>query len=302
MALRAASPRDIIESKLPDITEMCRTYMGVDPVRQPIPIQPTAHYAMGGIPTDIHGQVIIDDKQTPVPGLYAAGECACVSVHGANRLGTNSLLDILVFGKECGENAATYAAGADWPALAGDADGPVRAELQSMIDCAGHENPGELRKELRELMMDDVGLFRNESALTSAVSRLHELRERALSLCVMDKGKRWNTELLEAWELRGMIGSGPRDRVRGAGAHGEPWRPCPRGLPQARRCELAETLVGLPRRCRPRHLVLQEGHARPSRAAGTRRLIFVRYLHGRGQALPMQIPFSRLHFTSHLAT
>ena len=203
------SPRRItahtIESKLPDITEMCRVYLGVDPVTQPIPIQPTAHYAMGGIPTDLHGQVIIDDQRTPAPGLYAAGECACVSVHGANRLGTNSLLDLLVFGKECGESAATYAAAAEPPALPADPEGAVRAELQAMIDCGGQENPGDLRKELRELMMGDVGLFRNEASLTRAVEQLRGLRERALQICVMDKGKRWNTELLEAWELRGMM-------------------------------------------------------------------------------------------------
>ncbi len=203
------SPRRItahtIESKLPDITDMCRTYLGVDPVRQPIPIQPTAHYAMGGIPTDMHGQVVIDDKGTPVPGFYAAGECACVSIHGANRLGTNSLVDILVFGKEAGIHAAEYAAQADWPALPAEPDAAVRAQLQGMIDCGGAEIGGDLRKELRLLMMTDVGVFRTAERLNEAVEQLRDMRERAKNICIMDKGKRWNTELMEAWELAGMI-------------------------------------------------------------------------------------------------
>ncbi|HEX9117001.1 MAG TPA: FAD-binding protein, partial [Anaerolineae bacterium] len=203
------SPRRItahtIESKLPDITDMCRTYLGVDPVTQPIPIQPTAHYAMGGIPTDMHGQVVIDAENTPVPGFYAAGECACVSIHGANRLGTNSLVDILVFGKEAGIHAAEYAASADWPALPKDADAPIRAELQAMVECSGQENGGQLRKEMRDLMMADVGVFRTAERLAHAAKTLREMRARAQNTCIMDKGKRWNTELMEAWELRGML-------------------------------------------------------------------------------------------------
>ena len=98
-----------IRRKLPDISDFCKTYLNVDPIKQPMPIQPTAHYAMGGIPTDINAQVVIDPQNTALPGFYAAGECACVSVHGANRLGTNSLVDILVFGRRAGQNAAAYA-------------------------------------------------------------------------------------------------------------------------------------------------------------------------------------------------
>ena len=193
-----------IESKLPDITDMCRTYLGVDPVTQPIPIQPTAHYAMGGIPTDMYGAVI-DDHGTPVPGFYAAGECACVSVHGANRLGTNSLVDILVFGKQSGIRAAEYAAGSDWVPLPKDADQAIRAELAGMVQCDGHENGADMRDELRNLMMDDVGIFRSGAQLADAVEKLRDMRERANDICIMDKGKRWNTELVEALELKGMI-------------------------------------------------------------------------------------------------
>ena len=101
---------EVIETKIPDVTEFARIYLGVEPLTEPVPIQPTAHYAMGGIPTDVDGQVVVGPEETPVPGLYAAGECACVSVHGANRLGTNSLLDILVFGRRGGAHMAGYAA------------------------------------------------------------------------------------------------------------------------------------------------------------------------------------------------
>src|SRR5207344_2938250 len=110
-------PRDVIEEKLPDVTEFARVYLGVEPTTELVPIQPTAHYAMGGIPTNVDGQVVVGQDETPVPGLYAAGECACVSVHGANRLGTNSLLDIVVFGRRGGAHMAGYAKDADLPEL-----------------------------------------------------------------------------------------------------------------------------------------------------------------------------------------
>lgn len=105
---------EYLEHKLPDIIEFVRVYLGIDPMREPVPIQPTAHYAMGGIPTDVHGRVIRDERNTPVPGLYAAGECACVSVHGANRLGTNSLVDLVVFGRRAGRHMAEYCQQADF--------------------------------------------------------------------------------------------------------------------------------------------------------------------------------------------
>ena len=102
--------REVVEAKLPDIADFCRTYLGVDPAMEPMPVQPTAHYAMGGIPTDVDGRVVVDEKNTPLPGFYAAGECACVSVHGANRLGTNSLVDLVVFGRRAGRDMARYLA------------------------------------------------------------------------------------------------------------------------------------------------------------------------------------------------
>ena len=199
------SPRRItaqdVERKLPDIADFCRTYLGVDPVKQPMPIQPTAHYAMGGIPTDVKGRVVIDARNTPMPGFYAAGEVACVSVHGANRLGTNSLVDILVFGKWSGEDAAAYAAQADWPALPPDPQGPAMAELEGLRHSQGGESAAEIRKAMRALMMDNVGVFRSEELLADAVTKVRELKARFRRVTIMDKGKRWNTELLEAWEL-----------------------------------------------------------------------------------------------------
>src|SRR5690554_1168757 len=113
--------REVVETKLPDITDFCRTYLGIDPAVDPIPVAPTAHYAMGGIPTDVDGRVVIDDWKTIVPGLYAAGECACVSVHGANRLGTNSLLDLVVFGRRAGRHMAEFCKQADLPPIPADA-------------------------------------------------------------------------------------------------------------------------------------------------------------------------------------
>jgi succinate dehydrogenase / fumarate reductase flavoprotein subunit len=199
------SPRRItandIETKLPDIADFCRTYLGVDPVKQPMPIQPTAHYAMGGIPTDVSARVIRDSEATPVSGFYAAGEVACVSVHGANRLGTNSLVDILVFGRRAGSGAAAFAQVNAWPDLPANPDESARQQLERLLGNEGGEVAGEIRREMRSLMMDNVGVFRTATMLGEALDRLQELKERYSRVGVMDKGKRWNTELLETWEL-----------------------------------------------------------------------------------------------------
>ena len=190
-----------IRRKLPDISDFCKTYLNVDPIRQPMPIQPTAHYAMGGIPTDINAQVVIDPRNTALSGFYAAGECACVSVHGANRLGTNSLVDILVFGRRAGQNAAVYAAKADWPALPSNPEDRARVELEGIRENSGRESIADIRREMRAMMMDNVGVFRTAEMLDNAVAKLKALKERFGRTSIMDKGLRWNTELLEAWEL-----------------------------------------------------------------------------------------------------
>jgi succinate dehydrogenase / fumarate reductase flavoprotein subunit len=192
---------DDIRHKLPDISDFCQTYLQLDPVKDPVPIQPTAHYAMGGIPTNVHAAVVIDDKNTVLPGLYAAGECACVSVHGANRLGTNSLVDILVFGRRAGLNAAAFALGADWPDLPAEPEGRTHEQLESLRTGTGPESVADIRNEMRDIMMNNVSVFRTEVLLTQALAKVLELKDRLGHISIMDKGKRWNTELLEAWEL-----------------------------------------------------------------------------------------------------
>jgi len=194
-----------ILKKLPDIIDFCRTYLGVDPVTQPMPIQPTAHYAMGGIPTNMYGEVVVDEKNTVLPGLYAAGECACVSVHGANRLGTNSLLDIVVFGKHAGLRAAEYAKGADFTPLPADPQGFARQQLESFRSAQGQENVFQISQEMKKEMFDNMGVFRTAETMTHALNKIHELQERAKHVKLSDTGKIFNTELLNAWELTNLL-------------------------------------------------------------------------------------------------
>ncbi|MCC6802207.1 MAG: succinate dehydrogenase flavoprotein subunit [Anaerolineae bacterium] len=191
-----------VESKLPDILDFCRVYLGVDPVKEPMPIQPTAHYAMGGIPTNIDAEVVIDENWTVLPGLYAAGEVACVSVHGANRLGTNSLVDLIVFGRRGGMKIAEYVKHADYVPLPANPSAEVEAEMSRIRTSSGKTRPGELRQTMQKTMMSDVGVFRNATDMNSALNTLRELRERFQNdLTIDDKGMKFNTDLLEAWEL-----------------------------------------------------------------------------------------------------
>ncbi len=194
-----------ILSKLPDIVDFCRTYLGVDPVTQPMPVQPTAHYAMGGIPTNKYGEVLIDENNTIMPGLFAAGEVACVSVHGANRLGTNSLLDILVFGKHSGLKAAEYANGTDFLPLPKDPTDFAQAELNSLLNSSGEERPEEIGQEMKKVMNDLVGVFRTEGGMSSALEAIRELQERFKRIKVDDKGKVFNTDLLTTWEMGNLL-------------------------------------------------------------------------------------------------
>jgi succinate dehydrogenase / fumarate reductase flavoprotein subunit len=192
---------DEILSKLPDIVDFCRTYLAVDPITQPMPVQPTAHYAMGGIPTNMFGEVLSDEKNTILPGLYAAGEVACVSVHGANRLGTNSLLDIIVFGKQAGLKAAEFANKTEFPKLSANADAMVMQQLNALRGDASTVKVSDLRREMQEVMMEKVGVFREEQSMKQAVERVRELKERYKEVRVDDQGKVFNTDLYEAWEL-----------------------------------------------------------------------------------------------------
>ncbi|MCU1481074.1 MAG: fumarate reductase [Subtercola sp.] len=190
----------VIDAKLPDITEFARTYLGVEPYTEPVPILPTAHYAMGGIPTNVAAEVL-SDNTTVVPGLYAAGECACVSVHGSNRLGTNSLLDINVFGKRAGNNAVEYAATAEFIPLPDDPTKPIRELVEMLRNSNGTERMSTMRKELQQSMDTNAQVYRTEKSLIEVTKVIADLRERYKNVMVQDKGKRFNTDLLEAIEL-----------------------------------------------------------------------------------------------------
>ncbi len=191
--------------KLPDIIDFCRVYLGVDPITQMMPIQPTAHYTMGGIPTNKYGEVVIDGSNTVFPGLYAAGECACVSVHGANRLGTNSLLDLVVFGKHAGLKAAEYAKGTDYSNLPGGTEAEARSQFEALKNGSGKENAFTISTEMKKVMFEDVGIYRSGSIMESALDKILELKERFKQVRVTDTGKIFNTELLNAWELGNML-------------------------------------------------------------------------------------------------
>jgi len=192
-------------SKLPDIVDFARTYLGVDPVAQPMPVQPTAHYAMGGIPTNKYGEVVIDEISAVMPGLYAAGECACVSVHGANRLGTNSLLDLIVFGKHAGLRAAEYANGADFQALPADPTEYARQQLNEILHCDGGEKDYVIGQEMKSVMFDEVGVFRTEAGMQKALDKIAELKERLKRIRKPDTGKIFNTELMNIWEMGNLL-------------------------------------------------------------------------------------------------
>ncbi|MCW4352403.1 succinate dehydrogenase flavoprotein subunit [Hoyosella sp. YIM 151337] len=191
---------DVLEEKLPDITEFSRTYLGVDPVKELVPVFPTCHYVMGGIPTRISGEVLANNDEI-VKGLYAAGECACVSVHGANRLGTNSLLDINVFGRRAGIAAAEHAQRADFEPLPETPAKMVQDWMASMLSGDGNERVADIRIALQETMDRNASVFRTEETLKQALKDIHTLKERYGRVQVHDKGKRYNSDLLEAVEL-----------------------------------------------------------------------------------------------------
>ena len=189
-----------IDEKLPDITEFARTYLGVEPYTEPVPVFPTCHYFMGGMPTNVKAEVL-QDNDTVVPGLYAAGEVACVSVHGSNRLGTNSLLDINVFGRRAGIHAAEYAAQADWVELPEGGELPTVQHIENLRSATGSERVADIRAELQESMDADMQVFRDEDSIRRALAKIEELRHRYENVSVQDKGHRFNLDLLEGMEL-----------------------------------------------------------------------------------------------------
>jgi len=190
----------VIDEKLPDITEFARTYLGVEPYTEPVPVLPTAHYAMGGIPTNVSAEVLRNNTDV-VPGLYAAGECACVSVHGSNRLGTNSLLDINVFGKRAGKAAVEYVKTAEFQPLPENPAGGVQKILDMVRSGDGTERIAVIRKELQDSMDRNAQIFRTDESLEEVTKLIEKLRARYKNIQLQDKGKRFNTDLLEAVEL-----------------------------------------------------------------------------------------------------
>jgi succinate dehydrogenase / fumarate reductase flavoprotein subunit len=217
--------KEVIDKKLPDVTGFARTYLGVEPIKEPIPIQPTAHYIMGGIPTDLNGQVRANHKDKLVTGFYAAGECACVSVHGANRLGTNSLLDIIVFGRRAGKAMTEFIRDNDFAPLPKDADKPVREKIERITKSTGKESMAALRQKLQDEMMDKCSVFRDEKSLAAVRETVRELKARYQNIHIDDHTRTFNTDLLDAIELGYLLDNaeviveGALARKESRGAH-----------------------------------------------------------------------------------
>lgn len=198
----------ILNERLPEISAFCKIYMGIDPSEKPIPVLPTAHYAMGGIPTDIDGRVSRDETGDVVNGLYAAGECACVSVHGANRLGCNSLLDTVVFGRRVGMAMGEFIGSVEKIEIKRDAVDALKENIEAVISSKGKEKAGEVRAEFQKLMMDKCSVFRNENDLKELVRELRSVKDRLRDVSIKDKGSAFNTELLEVIELGHLMALG----------------------------------------------------------------------------------------------
>ena len=196
---------EVLQAKLPDITSFCQTYLGIDPADSPIPVLPTAHYAMGGIPTDEFGRVIKDGKGTIVNGLYAAGECACVSVHGANRLGTNSLLDLVVFGRRAGQHIGDYVKDVEVPSVSQAAAATASRWIEQLTDGRTGPHGGHIMEEMQTAMMEKIGIYRNAQDMQAAVDQIQNLLERYQQVRVQDSGRAFNTDLLELIELRNLL-------------------------------------------------------------------------------------------------
>jgi succinate dehydrogenase / fumarate reductase flavoprotein subunit len=215
-----------ILQRLPQIRKLAIDFLGIDPIEAPIPIQPTAHYSMGGIPTDVDGQVILDDQGTPLVGFYAAGECACVSVHGANRLGTNSLLEASVFGRRAGRAMAEFVlGGAPLLDVPEDAVQAAKQRVSDLLTREGTERVADIAAALRATMTENCGIFRDEARLKKALADIKELQERFQHVQLDDRGKRFNTDLLGALEVEHMLDfsevivAGALNRTESRGSH-----------------------------------------------------------------------------------
>jgi len=195
--------RDRIEERLPDLSSFAKTYLGVDVATEPISVAPTCHYLMGGIPTDSEGRVL--GEKGAVKGLFAVGECSCISLHGANRLGTNSLLDLVVFARRTGKAILDYLENARLETLPEDQIQNASKQIHDLIDSKGNERVHQLRKEMRTVMHDKCSVFRDEKNLDDALKAVRRLRERCQNVTLEDKGSNFNQEIVETLELSFML-------------------------------------------------------------------------------------------------
>jgi len=215
--------KEVLSEKLHEIASFARIYAGIEPAEKPIPVKPTCHYMMGGIPANARGQVL-DEKQHPVRGLYAVGECACLSLHGANRLGTNSLLDLIVFGRLGGENILEELEGLPWVEPPAEPEKETIEHIKELKDRKKGERVDSVRRTLQALMMEHCASFRTAQGLDKAASAVRDLKQRYRNVVLHDKGTRFNTDLMEAMELRGLldlaeaiaVSAGLREESRGA--------------------------------------------------------------------------------------
>jgi succinate dehydrogenase / fumarate reductase, flavoprotein subunit len=197
--------KDLLAEKLSDISSFVRIYLGLDTATDPIPVKPTCHYMMGGIPTNIDGAVL-DEKSNPVPGLYAAGECSCISLHGANRLGCNSLVDLVVFGRRAGKLIARDLKQMDWKELPDEPEAEAALKLEQLKEKTKGEKAAHIRASLQKLMSEKCSVFRNEKCLKEALSELRSLKERYAGVAIDDHGKLFNSDLMDACELESLLG------------------------------------------------------------------------------------------------
>ena len=197
--------KERLAQKLPEITSFVKTYLGIDPAEAPIPVAPTCHYIMGGIPTDANGHVLADTAGSVLPGVFAVGECACVSVHGANRLGCNSLIDLVVFGKRAGLSILNEVETRSLPLLPLHAESIVTCKINNLLESKGLERAAALRENLQRLMTDQCSVFRSQKGLENAITQIQLLKKSYLNIGLTDKSRIFNYELQEAFELGNML-------------------------------------------------------------------------------------------------